>query len=75
MRIATLYVEGTANSYYRAQLPLRALEQRGHKVLWPGRHPPEKLLVGKPTFDAMLIHHLHRDEDVELITAAGGTAS
>jgi hypothetical protein len=27
--------EGTPNGYYRAMFPMQALEQRGHKVLWP----------------------------------------
>lgn len=27
--------EATVNAYYRATLPMRALERRGHTVLWP----------------------------------------
>ena len=27
--------EATANAYYRATIPMRALERRGHTVLWP----------------------------------------
>jgi hypothetical protein len=30
-----IITEPTANGYYRAILPLRVLEQRGHTVLWP----------------------------------------
>jgi hypothetical protein len=67
MRIATLYVEGTANAYYRVQVPLRELERRGHKILWPGRYPPSRVFSGTPKFDVFLMHHLHRQEDVDLV--------
>jgi hypothetical protein len=67
MRIATLYVEGTANAYYRVQVPLRELERRGHKILWPGRYPPSRVFSGTPKFDVFLLHHLHRQEDIDLV--------
>ena len=67
LRIAAKYVDGTANAYYRAMLPLRELERRGHRVLWPARHDEAALLSGAPAFDVFLMHHFFREEDLELV--------
>jgi hypothetical protein len=67
LRIATSYMDGTANAYYRAMLPLRELERRGHRVLWPARHDYGTLLSGRPAFDVFLVHHFFREQDLELV--------
>jgi hypothetical protein len=35
MRLGVLYEPASANAYYRATFPMRALERRGHTVVWP----------------------------------------
>jgi hypothetical protein len=35
MKIGVIYEPWAANSYYRAIIPMRALERRGHTVVWP----------------------------------------
>jgi hypothetical protein len=60
-------MDGTANAYYRAMLPLRELERRGHRVLWPGRHDYDELLAGQPRFDVFLLHHFFREQELELV--------
>jgi hypothetical protein len=60
-------LDGTANAYYRAMLPLRELERRGHRVLWPALHHEGGLLSGAPQFDAFLMHHFFREQDLELV--------
>jgi hypothetical protein len=35
VKLGVIYEPGSANAYYRAILPLQALEQRGHTVIWP----------------------------------------
>jgi hypothetical protein len=67
LRIAAKYVYGSANAYYRAMLPLRELERRGHRVLWPALHDEETLLSGAPQFDVFLMHHFFREQDLELV--------
>ncbi|HKG03622.1 MAG TPA: glycosyltransferase [Conexibacter sp.] len=67
LRIAAKYLDGTANAYYRAMLPLRELERRGHRVLWPALHDEDELLFGTPTFDVFVMHHFFRDEELELV--------
>jgi hypothetical protein len=67
LRIATAYADGTANAYYRAMLPLRELERRGHRVLWPGRHDHGELLSGTPRFDVYLLHHYFAPEHLERV--------
>ena len=66
LRIAAKYIEGTANSYYRAVLPLRELERRGHRVLWPTDNDYDRLLSGTPPFDVFLLHYSFLEEDLEL---------
>jgi glycosyltransferase involved in cell wall biosynthesis len=64
-------MDGTANAYYRAMLPLRELERRGHRVLWPARHDYDELLAGTPTFDVYLIHHFFQEQELELVRRLG----
>jgi hypothetical protein len=65
-------LDGTANAYYRAMLPLRELERRGHRVLWPALHDEDELLSGTPRFDAFLMHHFFREEELELVRRLTG---
>jgi glycosyltransferase involved in cell wall biosynthesis len=37
MRLGVIYEPRSANAYYRAIAPMRALEQRGHTVVWPAK--------------------------------------
>jgi len=67
LRIATLYADGTANAYYRAILPLRELERRGHQVLWPGQLGYDELLSGSPRFDVFHLHHYFAPQHLELV--------
>jgi hypothetical protein len=67
LRIAAKYIDGSANAYYRAMLPLRELERRGHRVLWPALHGDDELLSGPPRFDVLLMHHYFREQDLELV--------
>jgi hypothetical protein len=66
LRIAALYPQ-TSNAYYRVELPLRELQRRGHHVLWPDRHPLEKLLDGRLDFDVAMIHHYFGDEVLDIV--------
>jgi hypothetical protein len=63
MRIATLCPPATSNGRYRAILPLRELERRGHTVLWPG-HSFYRALenVGAPKWDVLWVQQFF-DED------------
>jgi glycosyltransferase involved in cell wall biosynthesis len=67
MRIATVYWDGTTNAHYRVHVPLRALEQRGHEILWPAVHPLERTLSGKPRFDVYLVQQMFDPEEIELV--------
>lgn len=71
LRIAARYADGTANAYYRVMLPLRELERRGHRVLWPAHHPEDELLSGTPGFDVFLMHHYFREEELALVERLG----
>lgn len=62
-----MYMDGTAAAYYRAILPLRELERRGHRVLWPARHDYRRLLAEPSSFDVLLMHHHCGEEDLELV--------
>jgi len=58
LRIAALYVPDTPNTWYRSLVPLRALERRGHQVLWPSRgNPLAELLADPPRCDVFVISH------------------
>ncbi len=35
MRLGVIYEPASANAYYRATIPMQALERRGHTVVWP----------------------------------------
>jgi glycosyltransferase involved in cell wall biosynthesis len=63
--------ETTANAYYRAILPMRALERRGHSVHWPSNtyNPPLRELL-----DCDLVHCYRRTdrlEDLRKLSARG----
>ena len=69
-----MYMDGTAAAYYRAILPLRELERRGHRVLWPARTDYGRLLADASGFDLLFVHHFYREQDLELmrrLTRAG----
>jgi hypothetical protein len=40
MKLGVIWEPGTANSIYRVLIPLRALAERGHEVLWPSGEQP-----------------------------------
>jgi len=67
-----MYMDGTAGAYYRAMLPLRELERRGHRVLWPALNDYDRLLSGRPGFDVLLMHHFLREQDLELVRRLTG---
>ncbi|MGI8633053.1 MAG: hypothetical protein ACR2NA_10995 [Solirubrobacterales bacterium] len=57
MRIGAVYNPHLPNSQYRCVIPLRALERRGHEVLWPAD------TVGQDRIDRLLdcdLVHMHR---------------
>jgi len=62
-----MYMDGTAAAYYRAMLPLRELERRGHRVLWPARTDYDRLLAEPSGFDVFVMHHFCREQDLELV--------
>ncbi|HEU4702564.1 MAG TPA: hypothetical protein VFS37_08790 [Conexibacter sp.] len=67
LRIAAMYIDGTAAAYYRAMLPLRELERRGHRVLWPAQNDYERLLADASGVDVFLMHHYCREQDLALV--------
>lgn len=67
LRIAGEYAHGTANAWYRAVLPLRELERRGHRVVWPGRGGYRELLARTSEFDVFLLHHFFAEQHLELV--------
>ncbi|MGA3355030.1 MAG: glycosyltransferase [Acidimicrobiales bacterium] len=54
MRIGTLYDPSLPNSRYRCVIPLRALAERGHEIIWPGDSETVRHL-----FECDLVH-MHR---------------
>jgi hypothetical protein len=62
MRLAVL-PQLTANGHYRAILPLRELQRRGHDVAWPGHPSLDALRDGglppRNAWDALHVHLLH----------------
>jgi hypothetical protein len=68
MRLAVLCRADSANGRYRAILPLRELERRGHAVCWPG-HPSFKALEngGVPRWDLLHVQQLVSDAHLRLI--------
>jgi hypothetical protein len=62
MRIGVMY-ELNSNAYYRALMPLRALERRGHEIVWPSR--PEADVSMRDLAGCELVHCYRRIERVE----------
>ncbi len=56
MRIGGIFASETANAHYRAILPLRALEARGHRILWPPAGATNAAHYEIPDCDALLLH-------------------
>lgn len=67
MRLAIACRGDTANSYYRAILPMRELERRGHRVAWQMRQTVEIAKAGVPSWDLLLIHQFISAADLELV--------
>ena len=67
LRIAAEYMHGSANAWYRAVLPLRELERRGHRVIWPGPGGYRELLSRTAEYDVFLLHHFFAEEHLELV--------
>jgi hypothetical protein len=74
VRLAVLYDGEILNPHYRAILPLRALEQRGHHVLWP-INPSFSVGLGElPDCELVHIHRCMMEKDltsVERLRARG----
>lgn len=64
LRIAAAHPPGTANSAYRAVIPLRALEQRGHEIVWPDDHELKSMAYGVPQWDLLHLHQFCSEEDI-----------
>jgi glycosyltransferase involved in cell wall biosynthesis len=63
--------EGTPNSYYRAIFPMRALEQRGHTVLWPREAEGVPM---RELYECDLVHwfrRVDRIDDLRKLSARG----
>jgi hypothetical protein len=77
MRLAVFCRAETSNGRYRAILPLRELERRGHTVMWPG-HPSFNVLAeGRaPQWDLLHVQQSTSEGDVETIEllASNGVA-
>lgn len=73
MRLATYCRPATSNGRYRAILPLRELERRGHTVLWPG-HPSYAAASngGAPPWDLLLLQQFFEDDVIGLIERLRG---
>lgn len=59
----------TANGHYRAIVPMRELERRGHAVHWPG-HPDFRGLehgTGTPAWDAFHVQQMHDEEALDVM--------
>lgn len=67
MRIGVLYQDGIAGGYYRAVLPMREMERRGHAVLWPARPEFGAVFGDLPDCDAIHIHRHILPKDLELV--------
>lgn len=76
MKIAVVCKEGTVNAHYRAVLPGRALERRGHTVMWVqgDGNVLAHLAQRRPSWDVTLIQQRHDPaelEEVRRLRAAG----
>ncbi|HYV17302.1 MAG TPA: hypothetical protein VE972_14910 [Conexibacter sp.] len=71
MRIAVMCRPRTSNGRYRAILPLRELERRGHTILWPG-HPSYGALDNgaAPKWDVLHLQQFFDEEAVKLVERA-----
>jgi len=67
MRIAVIYDGSIVNAYYRAVLPMRELERRGHRVLWPVNPSFASTLDQVPDCDVVHIHRMPAEKDLEAI--------
>jgi len=68
MRVAVSCRAETSNGRYRAILPLRELERRGHTVMWPGHPSFEVLAQGRvPKWDVLHVQQSTNEDDVETI--------
>jgi hypothetical protein len=67
LRIAALYAHDTANAHYRSVLPLRELERRGHRVMWPGEYDHDDLLAHASQLDLVHIHHFFSEHELALV--------
>jgi len=58
---------GGANGRYRALLPLRELERRGHTIAWPGDPSYDALAGGgmPQTWDAFYVQQMHQPEALD----------
>lgn len=61
MRLGVIF-EPTANSYYRAIFPMRALERRGHTVVWPTKVHEVPL---REFFGCDLVHCYRRTDRID----------
>jgi glycosyltransferase involved in cell wall biosynthesis len=70
MKLGVIY-EPTSNSYYRAVFPMRALESRGHTVVWPS--DPFKLPL-QEFLTCDLVHCYRRTDhvnDIQMLSGRG----
>jgi glycosyltransferase involved in cell wall biosynthesis len=70
MRLGVIYQPGSPNAQYRAIIPMQALEQRGHAVVWPTK--PN--IVPREFLQCDLVHcyrHMSRIEDLRRLSARG----
>jgi glycosyltransferase involved in cell wall biosynthesis len=70
LRLGVIF-EPTANSYYRAIFPMRALERRGHTVVWPTKVDEVPL---RDFYGCELVHCYRRTdrlEDLRRLSARG----
>jgi glycosyltransferase involved in cell wall biosynthesis len=64
VRIGTLYDEGLPNSRYRCIIPMRALAERGHDIVWPGATQTIRALS---ECDLVHIHRLYGPDTDRLV--------
>jgi len=67
VRLGVIFQEETANAHYRAIGPMRALERRGHRIVWPDRVSYADALVGVPDWDLLHIHQFMSNADLEVV--------
>jgi len=67
MRLGVVCALGTANAYYRAQLPMQALERRGNHVAWPTSGDPMADLGRYANCEAVVMHRAISPSHLELI--------